>query len=178
MDKLLKSFIESRKLDKIEKETRKAFSKVKKEFEDHLDAINENTSEIQSNYELLLKLETRIDKIESVLTDIHRFIKQYKSQNIYFLDDEEQESFSVLPLTDEEKKVFRVIYELDIENAKITYFLLSEVLKMSTTLVREYVISLIEKGVPIVKNYLDQSIFIRLDSKFRDIQMKQNVLNL
>ncbi|MCB9359538.1 hypothetical protein H6503_06420 [Candidatus Woesearchaeota archaeon] len=162
----------------VQKETRKAFSKVKKEFEDHLESINENTSEIQSNYEMLVKLETRLDKLESSIADIHRFIQQYKSQNIYFLDDKEQESFTVLPLTDEEKRVFRVMYELDIEDAKITYSLLADLLKISTSLVREYVISLIEKGIPIVKNYLNQSVYLRLEPKFRDIQMKQNILNI
>ena len=53
----------------VEKETKKAFSKVKKEFEEHLEAINENTNEIQSNYELMLKLEEKLDKVENSISE-------------------------------------------------------------------------------------------------------------
>jgi len=162
----------------VEKETKKAFSKVKKEFEEHLEAINENTNEIQSNYELMLKLEEKLDKIENSLSEINRFIKQYKGQNVYFLDDQEANSFSILPLTNEEKQLFKAMYEMEAEGIKITYSKIAEILSISTSLTREYVASLIEKGVPIVKNYLNQKIFLALEPEFREIQTKQNIVNL
>ena len=43
-----------------EKLLRDAFDKVKSEMTDHLEAINENTSEINSNHDYLLKLENMI----------------------------------------------------------------------------------------------------------------------
>ncbi len=161
-----------------EKGIRKAFSKVKKEFEDHLDAINENTSEIQSNYELLLKLEAKVDKIENSISEINRFIKQFKSQNIYFLDDQESNSFIVLPLTNQEKQVFKMMYELEAEGLKITYTAIADMMGISTSLAREYISSMIEKGVPVIKNYLDQKVYLNLEPKFKEIQTKQNIIGI
>lgn len=179
---MLNGFFDSKlavkKLDNIEKETKKAFFKVKKEFEEHLEAINENTNEIQSNYELMLKLEARIDKIENTLAEINRFIKQFKSQNVYFLDEQETNSFTVLPLTEEEKKVFKTLYELEAEGVKITYSKVAELIGISTSLAREYVASMIEKGVPIIKHYLDQKVYINIEPKFKELQTKQNIVSL
>jgi len=166
------------KLEEVEKGAKKSFSKVKKEFEEHLEAINENTNEIQSNYELMLKLESKIDKMENALAEINRFISQYKSQNVYFLDDEEDNPFTVLPLTLEEKRVFRAIYELEAENVKVTYAAIADLMGISSSLAREYITSLIEKGVPVIKNYLNQKVYLNLEPNFKDIQTKQNIVNL
>jgi len=161
-----------------QKEIKKAFNKVRKEFEEHLDAINENTSEIQSNYELLLKLEARVDKIESSITEINRFIQQFKSQNIYFLDDQEANSFTIMPLTEEEKRVFKTLYELEAEGVKIAYDNIAEQLGISTSLAREYLASMIEKGVPVIKSYMNQRVFLSLEPKFKDLQTKKNIIRI
>lgn len=166
------------KLDNINQSLKNSFSGVKKEFEEHLEAINENTNEIQSNYELLLKLESRLDKIENKLSEIDIFIRQFKTQNVYFLEENEKDSFMIMPLNDDEKRVFNTIYELEAENINISYQKLSEVLGVSTSLVREYIISLIEKGVPIMKRYLNHKIFLSLEPKFRESQTKRNLVNI
>jgi ssDNA-specific exonuclease RecJ len=167
-----------RNLKSIEDNTKKAFSNVKKEFEEHLEAINENTNEIQSNYELLLQLETKIDKIENSLSEINRFIIQFKNQNVYFLDEKEDLTFTILPLTNEEKEVFKVLYEFEEGDVKATYHSISDYLGISTSLIREYIASLIEKGVPIIKNYLNQKIYLTFEPKFKEIQIKKNIVNL
>jgi hypothetical protein len=164
--------------EKEKKELKKAFNKIKKEFEEHLDAINENTSEIQSNYELLLKLEGRMDKIENSISEINRFIQQFKSQNLYFIDDQEANSFTITPLSEEEKHVFKTIYELEAEGVKISYDSIADNVGISTSLAREYVSSMIEKGVPIIKNYLNQRVFLSLEPKFKDLQTKKNIVKI
>ena len=161
-----------------EKKLKNTFSKVKRELEEHLEAINENTNEIQSNYESLLRLESKIDKLSSRMNDIERFITQFKHQNVYFLDEEESDSFTIIPLTDEEKKIFKMIYELEAENIRITYPKLADMLGISTSLSQDYVMSLIEKGIPIMKNYLNHKIYISLEPKFRDQQTRKNIINL
>jgi hypothetical protein len=168
----------ARKLSFIEKNTKKAFSNVKKEFEEHLEAINENTNEIQSNYELLLQMEAKIDKLENSLAEINRFIVQFKSQNVYFLDEKEDSNFTILPLNDEEKQVFKVLYECEAEDIKPSYGSMADLLGISISLVREYISSLIEKGVPIIKNYLNQKVYLSLEPKFKEVQIKKNIINL
>jgi len=166
-----------KKLSFIEDQTKEAFSKVKQEFSEHLEAINENTNEIQSNYEFLVRLENKIDKIEQNLTELNRFVAQFKNQQIYSID-EEDDHFVVQPLTEEEKKIFRVLYELEAEHTKVTYQGIANVLGISVVLCREYILSMIEKGVPIVKNYLNQVVYVTLEPRFRELQTKQNIVHV
>jgi len=176
-DNLLGKNGENIELRAIDQRLKKAFSNVKKEFDEHLDAINENTNEIQSNYEALLKLETKLENLANRLNEVEIFIKQFKSQNVYFIDDESN-TFNILPLNEREKMVFKLIYELEAENVKVSYSKLAEVLGISTSLIREYVVSLIEKGVPIMKNYLNQKVYISLEPKFKELQTKKNIVNI
>lgn len=168
----------AKKLSSVEEESRRAFSKIKREFNDHLEAINENTNEIQSNYEFLVRLENKVDKIEQNLVDINRFIAQFRSQNVYYLDDMETNSFTIDPLTDEEKRVFKVLYELEAEEIKVTYKKLADTLGVGTSIVREYVLALIEKGVPIMKRYMNQQVYLALEPQFKICQTKHNVVKL
>ena len=39
------------------------FVKIKQEFLEHLDSINQNTNEIQANYEYLKEFETKLEKL-------------------------------------------------------------------------------------------------------------------
>ena len=166
------------KLNSFNSNIKNAFNSIKKEFEQHLESINENTNEIQSNYELLLKLEYKFDKLETKMAEIESFFKQFNNQNMYFLDDKNNDSFVISPLTKYERKVFKVIYELEEEGIKVSYPKIAELLKISTSLVRNYILSLTEKGVPIVKNYINNKIYINLEPKFKEIQTKNNIINL
>jgi len=166
-----------KKLDEIDIKTKDAFGKVKQEFSDHLDSINENSSEIQSNYEYLMRLENKIDKLEQNLSEIHRFISQFKNQHSYNIE-EEQSSFMVQPLTDNEKRVFKALYELEAQEIKVTYANLSSTLGISLSLAREYVLTMIEKGVPIIKSYLHQVVFLSLEPRFKEAQTKENIVEI
>ena len=46
------------------------FNKIKEEFEDHLDSINENTNEIHSNYEYMCELDSKIEKVNENLQNL------------------------------------------------------------------------------------------------------------
>lgn len=54
-------------IKEIKKELKKNLSSVRDEFEDHLEAINENTNEIQSNYEFLCELDSKIEKLNEII---------------------------------------------------------------------------------------------------------------
>lgn len=161
----------------VEDNTRKAFNSVKKEFEDHLDSINENTNEIQSNYESILRIESKMDKIEGMLNEVNRFIRQFKNQNVYFLDEDNQDSFNIMPLTNDEKQIFKVMYELEAEGVRITYQKLAYSCGISVSIVRELISALIEKGVPVIKNFLNQKVYLNIEPTFKEIQTKKNIIN-
>ena len=162
-------------LYQFDKKLRFAFSKIKEEFEDHLLAINENTNEIQTNYEYLCELDTKINKLNEKLDEISMFIGLHPQQNSAStcLDIENQNP----NLTRNEQEVFLVLYTLE-EEKSVTYRDIAQRLNMSETLVMNYITNVIEKGVPILKFHEDDGIHLKLDPKFKHIQAKQNILRI
>ncbi len=58
-------------------ELQDAFSQIKDEFEDHLTAINENTNEIQANYELLCNIDQKLKGLHKIYNPLlHQKIRQ------------------------------------------------------------------------------------------------------
>ncbi len=53
-----------------------AFGKVKEEFEEHLQAINENADEIQMAYESMSHLETKMDKLSGRVDELQLMMRQ------------------------------------------------------------------------------------------------------
>ena len=43
---------------------------------------------------------------------------------------------------------------------------------------RKYVADMINKGIPIIKKYFENNIYLVLDSDFRNLQAKHNVLKI
>ena len=164
--------LQKRVLYQIDKKLRQAFNKIKEEFEDHLLAINENTNEIQTNYEYLCDLDTKIDKLSERLDEISMFIglkKQYVSPSDGANHSPE--------LTNNEKEVFMVLYTLG-EETSVSYRDIAEKLHVSEQIVMNYIANIMEKGVPIIKEYINNKIHLKLDSKFKSLQAKQNVLHI
>ena len=56
---------------------------IKRQFEEHLQAINENTNEIQSNYEYLSEMESKINKMAERIDQIQLFLQ---SNNNFAVD--------------------------------------------------------------------------------------------
>ena len=77
-----------------------------------------------------------------------------------------------------EQEVFLVIYTLEEEKESVTYADIAERLGISEQLAGNYVTSIIEKGVPIIKRYINSKPFLRLDPEFKTLQTKENILQL
>ena len=62
------------------------FSQIKDEFEDHLTTINENTNEIQANYELVCNIDQKLNKLAERMDEMelcfHAFLLE---KEIYFV---------------------------------------------------------------------------------------------
>ena len=83
-----------------------AFSQIKEEFEDHLVAINENTNEIQSNYEVISEIDQKLNKLSERLDRIEFFLQKEG------LETEEKQEFKPVRLSKREQEVFLVMYIL------------------------------------------------------------------
>src|SRR3972149_3298837 len=93
-------------LMEIDQRLRLAFSEIREEFQDHLEAINENTTEIQSNFAYLCEVDNKIAKLNDRIDDIYNVLSKMtgkKMKKMPCFDD-------IDPLTEMEKNVFLNIY--------------------------------------------------------------------
>src|SRR3989344_9166940 len=74
-----------------------AFKTVNEEFEDHLDAINENTQELQHHHEAISELNRKLEKLNDRMDEMQLMIKQvYIDKKDISLDFDEQKVFLLL----------------------------------------------------------------------------------
>ena len=147
------------------------FSEIKDEFQDHLESINENTNEIQWNYAYLCELDNKIAKLNERIDDIHMILSNLTGKKIKKMSKFED----IDPLTEKEKVVFLNLYS---EEQPVSYHELARKMSMPISLTRQYVLNLIEKGVPVQKIYKKTRPYVLLDPKFKNLQAKQNILKI
>ena len=155
----------------VQQEIKEALKGIKAEFEEHLQAINENTNEIQSNYEYLCDIDGKLDKLSERIDKIQLFLKS----NSNFVFDSEK-VFDVKPLTRTEKEIFIVLYALEDENGVVSYIDIARKTGLQYNLISNYITSMIEKGVPILKKYINNRPYLKLDQEFKVLQAKENIL--
>jgi len=156
----------------LKHQLKRAFNKIKEEFNHHLESINENSNEIQVNYEYLTEMDANIDKLASRLEHIEIFLKKLDDS---FKIAEDVEGFTIEPLSVNEKRIFTVIYSAQ---KAISYLEIANALSLSESLVRSYLTNIISKGIPIIKKYVNGKPVITLDEEFKKVQKEQNVVKL
>lgn len=155
-------------LSKLKKELKLAFKRVKDEFSEHLETINQNTNEIQTHYEYLCELDSKIEKISQRMDEMQMFLEHQK-----------QDIAQEVPkpsLTETEQKVFMALYTA--EDSLLSYADLSLKLNLSEIMVRNYIHNLMQKNVPIIRNNDGEKILLSLDPEFKRLQATENVLKI
>ncbi|MBN2454770.1 hypothetical protein JXB11_04450 [Candidatus Woesearchaeota archaeon] len=158
-------------LEKLKEDFTSALQGIREEFDDHLESINDNTNEIQANYEYLCRLDAKIDRLSDQIASMKSLLSRFTGMPA------ENESRKEISLTEKEKEVFLILYTASNERP-ITYSDISKPLRESDFLVRSYITNLIEKGVPIRKQYLQGKTYLFLDNAFREQQAKTNLLRI
>lgn len=154
---------------------KESFLRVREEFTEHLEAINDNSRENQENYEHICEIENKIEKLNEKIDEISVYLSRsfnYGNGNIKDLD-----SCVNIDLSSREKEIFLVLYTSD-ETKPLYYSDLAAKLGISEHLAREYVLSMITKGIPINKVVKNSKVLLSLDSQFKQVQAKHNVLKL
>jgi DNA-binding CsgD family transcriptional regulator len=152
----------NRELALVAEGVRKAFKAVKTELDDHLDATNQNTAEIQANQGLLAELEAKIDKLSERLDELELLINPNKAIR---LD---------VKLTPREQEVFMAIYL----SKGLSESDIAKHLGFTEQMVNAYLFNLLSKGVPVRRELVDDVVVFSLDSDFKNIQAKKNVLEI
>jgi len=163
----------SKKIKELRENLDSNLKDIKEQFTQHLDSINDNTNEIQANYEYTTQLDNKIEKLAQRLDQIQLFLKQLTDRDVA----PNVEEYQVQELTLKEKQVFLVLYPLD-ANKVLSYRAIASEINLTESLVKQYVTNLIEKGIPIIKEYRLGKPYLRLDPKFKELQAKQNILNI
>ncbi|MFT4313017.1 MAG: hypothetical protein ACMXYA_01290 [Candidatus Woesearchaeota archaeon] len=145
---------------------RQSFQRVKEELSEHLDAINDNTNEIQANFEHMQELETKIDKLNEKFDKILHMLQGNTQQ---------KETFQVEPLTLREQEVFIALYT---KESSLSYQEISQRTGLPVDLIKSIIQSMIAKGVPIIKRYQEGDFVLEIDSEFKQTQTKKNILQL
>ncbi len=176
MNKILeKIFFRGINLDikKLHRKVVGEIQKIRHELDEHLQAINESANEITANYEYTCGLERKLDKLSERLDQIQMYLEA--SSGVSFA---RKTNFDVKRLNRQEQEVFLVIYTLEEEKGGVTYEDIAAKLSISTQLAGDYITSLIEKGVPIQKKYVNLKPVLNLNSDFKTLQAKENILQL
>jgi TolA-binding protein len=141
---------------------KKKFGSIRRELEEHLNAINENTSEIQGMFDYLQEMEGKIEKLSQRLDQLQ-------------LNENNKERQEVIPLNRVEKKLFLVLYT---EDVPLSYGELGVKAEVPVAAVPDFVSSLGAKGIPLKRSVVNNQMFISLDKQFKERQAKENLINL
>jgi DNA-binding IscR family transcriptional regulator len=153
----------------------RAIDDIRTELDDHRQTINENTNELQSNHAYLGQLAEKLDVLGRQLALVTEALQKaglLKAEAVPCDSDLE-------PLTPKEKEVFQALYVLSESQTCVTYKDIARKLGTSERLVADYISELIEKRIPISKNYMGSGVvLLHLDESFRQRQSRENIVGI
>lgn len=148
-------------ISSLKKTIKERFAKTDEALEDHLLSINENTNEIQTNYEYLCEMDSKMDKLSQRLDEMQMLLQ-------------EKHESALIPLNRMEQKAFLALYTHDV----LTFSELSMQIGLTEPIMKRVVAHLIRKGVPVKRELKGNSPALMLDPDFKDLQAKEQVVEL
>ncbi len=139
------------------------FQRIKQALEEHLQGINENTSEIQSMFDYLQELDLKIEKINQRMDNVQLGLGMPLPKPI------------ISPLDHTEKKMFLTLYT---EESALSFEEIANKSKLPLSVIPDCVSSLVSKGIPLTRNFCNNQLFIKIDPSFKEIQAKEGIINL
>lgn len=130
-----------------------------------MDTINQNTTEIQANYEFLSELESKIGKLEERIDEIHMMLKPLVKKP------------SEIVLFENEQKVFLALYTFGEENM-LSYGDIARKINLPELTVKNQISEMIQKGVSIKQKLIDGKPYFKLDPEFKNLQTTKNIVKI
>jgi DNA-binding CsgD family transcriptional regulator len=171
VDWLEKNFFDndSSEVEKLKNCFETTLKGVREEFDDHLESINDNTNEIQANYEYITKIDEKLAKLSERLGQIELLVARMAGVSV------REEEDQPIMLNEKEKSVFLIIYT---SSKPVTYSEIAGALNENEFIVRGYVTNMLEKGVPVQKRYVDNQVYLLLENSFKEKQAKLNLVGI
>ncbi|MGM5483753.1 MAG: hypothetical protein ACQER9_02440 [Nanobdellota archaeon] len=143
-------------VERIKEEMKCNFDNVKNELDEHLESINQNSIEVQSNYDYLEELNKKIDKLEEKMDNVCYMMKNFMHNKTEVNSEEISES---------EKEIFLVLYT---SNQPLSIEEISLRSSLPVHVVEDTIESLMIKKYPInKKNFADKN-FLYLAKNYKD----------
>lgn len=149
---------------KIEANLRESFKRIKQEMCDHLESINENTTEIQDVYRYMADIDVKLDKLSERIDTLASFAREFIPRQNILLEPVEQ-------------KIFLLLYTYG-EREPISIYELASKLSLSIALIKQSLQNMETKGVRFIKDARNQDIYVSLNEEFKEIQARDNVVLL
>ncbi len=150
-------------LEKIQDALRLSFGEVRLEMDDHLAAINENSSEVATLQRFMQDIDAKLEKLTDRVDELSSLIQPEKT------------NFCSLQLNRKEQEVFFILYSYE---CPLTPDQVGKKLGLSRQLAAQYLYNLQLKGVPMIARNWKGELFYSLDLKFKDLQARKNVLRI
>jgi len=137
---------------------------IREQLEDYLTSINQNTEEIQANNEIIYQQGQQITKLKEMILEMG--MSPFPRVKAEMVEP---------PLTSREQEVFLLLYTSE---GFISQTEIAKRLGLTLALVRQFITSLMEKGVPITRKGIGTEVLMELDSEFKEIQARENVAGI
>ncbi len=151
------------KIKHVEKGIEQGFSKVKDEMTEHLDAINQNTTELTATYQYIGSLEAKLEKLNERIDELTLAVKGSETVD-YSID-----------LNLREQEVFLALY-MSAEPLCIEE--MAKQLGLTADLIGVYINKLVLKGVPLLRKSVNELTFFSLEANFKNVQARKNVVEV
>ena len=142
---------------------------IRIELDDHLAAINETTDEVETNFTYLINIEKKIKFLEKKIEHINKVLEKIAPEEFKSV------KCGKVQISDKEQIVFSILYE---SPRAVDASQIAARLRRSETFVRYSINGLLSKGIPITKHIVNKKTHFSLDPEFKEIQAKENILNL
>ncbi len=160
------AFCGNGKMSELDKSMHSELQRIRQALEEHLNGINDNTQEIQSLFDYLQEMEIKLEKISQRMDQL-----QLGNSSATPITSKP----AITPLNQMEKKVFLTLYTGEMA---LSYKEIAERTQLSCSVIPECISTLVGKGVPIVRNFCNDQILIKIEPGFKEMQAKENLVNL
>ncbi len=96
--------------------------------------------------------------------------------NPHFSDS--SQSYNLGDINEKEREIFLALYAIEEEQGFVSYGDIARRMGIPESLVQAYITNLFEKGVPIIKRYLNGKATLTLEPSFKEIQRRQNIIGI
>ncbi|MBD3313575.1 hypothetical protein GF345_03970 [Candidatus Woesearchaeota archaeon] len=153
----------SRELSEMDLRIRNSFKVIKEEFEDHLDAINENTDELKHHHAYLCELNSKIEKVNEKVDQVSSMIKELMHDR------------SSIDLSPDEQRIFLVLY---MDEGFISFDEICGRTHFNQEYVRDMIASMLDKGVKLTREITEGKLYFSLNPYFKARQIRESIVKI